>query len=79
MQVDLRFSCRAAAYLRDFCEAKIVQGESKNASLLAFFAEPQPIFVIFEAKIVQGESKNASLLAFFAEPQPIFVIFMKQR
>ena len=56
-----------------------MQGESKNASLLAFFAEPQPIFVIFEAKIVQGESKNASLLAFFAEPQPIFVIFMKQR
>ena len=46
---------------------------------LRFFAEPQPIFVIFEAKIVQGESKNASLLAFFAEPQPIFVIFMKQR
>ena len=42
-----------------------MQGESKNASLLAFFAEPQPIFVIFEAKIVQGESKNASLLAFF--------------
>ena len=61
------------------CGAKIVQGESKNASLLAFFAEPQPIFVIFEAKIVQGESKNASLLAFFAEPQPIFVIFVKQR
>ena len=56
-----------------------MQGESKNASLLTFFAEPQPIFVIYEAKIVQGESKNASLLAFFAELQPIFVIFVKQR
>ena len=58
MQVYLRFFCRAAAYLRDFYEAKIVQGERKNASLLTFFAEPQPIFVIFEAKIVQGENRE---------------------
>ena len=46
-----------------------MQGESKNASLLTFFAEPQPIFVIYEAKIVQGENRekrNARGVCFFS-------------
>ena len=52
---------------RSLSYAKIVQGERKDASLLAIFAE----LSLSNAKIVQGERKDASLLAIFAEPQPI--------
>ena len=47
--------------------AKIVQTESRDASLLASFAEVQPIL----CKDSATESRGASLLAIFAEVQPI--------